>query len=158
IRALRGAYAASGLLPRDISLIECHATGTEVGDRAELRSLRAVFEGARGVPVGSLKSNLGHLITASGGAAIIKVLAAMRAGIRPPTLNAEVPLDESKDGPFRVLHDEEPWPSQGPRRAAVSNFGFGGNNAHLIVEEFCPPGPSVGVTAPPAEADEEIVV
>ena len=105
IRALRAAYEESGLSPRDISLVECHATGTVVGDGAEIRSMREVFEGARGVPIGSLKSNVGHLITASGAAAVIKVLAAMRERVRPPTRHADAPLDELGDGAFRLLRE-----------------------------------------------------
>ncbi len=136
VRAMRAAYVDSGLSPSDMSLVECHATGTVVGDGAELRSMREVFTGARGLPIGSLKSNMGHLITASGTAGIIKVLAAMRHKVRPPTLNAEVPNEELVDGTFRLLLDEEPWTSEGPRRAAISNFGFGGNNAHLVIEEW----------------------
>ncbi len=140
IRALRAAYAESGLSPRDISLVECHATGTVVGDGAEVRSMRAVFEGARGLPLGSLKSNVGHLITASGAAAVIKVLSALRERVRPPTRHADAPLAELDDGMFRLLRAEEPWdsPAGVPRRAAISNFGFGGNNAHLILEEWLP--------------------
>ncbi|WP_373069481.1 beta-ketoacyl synthase N-terminal-like domain-containing protein [Gemmatimonas sp.] len=139
VRALRAAYAESGVSPRDISLVECHATGTVVGDGAEVRSMREVFTEARALPVGSLKSNVGHLITASGAAAVIKVLAAMRHQVRPPTRTAEAPIDELADGMFRLLRDAEPWeaPAGGaPRRAAISNFGFGGNNAHLILEEW----------------------
>jgi len=139
VRALRAAYAESGVSPRDISLVECHATGTVVGDGAEVRSMREVFSEARALPVGSLKSNVGHLITASGAAAIIKVLAAMRHRVRPPTRTANAPIDELADGMFRLLRDAEPWeaPTDGaPRRAAISNFGFGGNNAHLILEEW----------------------
>ncbi len=138
IRALRAAYAGSGLSPSDISLVECHATGTPVGDGAEIRSMREVFAGARALPIGSLKSNLGHLITASGAAAVIKVLAAMRHGVRPPTRDTDAPLDELADGMFRPLRAEEPWTCEGPRRAAISNFGFGGNNAHLLLEEWTP--------------------
>ena len=160
VRAMRAAYAQSGLVPSDISLVECHATGTAVGDATELRSLRTVFEGASDVPLGSLKSNLGHLITASGAAALIKVLGAMRAQIRPPTLHAEEPLDEIA-GPLRLLMAAEPWPSDGSRRAAISNFGFGGNNAHLIIEEWVPFNRR-GLTRPargPREgADTEIAV
>ena len=160
VRAMRTAYAQSGLVPSDISLVECHATGTAVGDATELRSLRTVFEGASDVPVGSLKSNLGHLITASGAAALIKVLCAIRAQVRPPTLHAEEPLDELA-APLRVLMAAEPWPSDGPRRAAISNFGFGGNNAHLLVEEWVPSAPR-GLTGPargPREwVDVEIAV
>ncbi|MCA9719929.1 MAG: polyketide synthase, partial [Myxococcales bacterium] len=65
-RALTAAYARAGLRPADVSLLECHATGTAVGDLAELRSAAAVFAGCRDVPMGSLKSNMGHLITAAG--------------------------------------------------------------------------------------------
>ena len=148
VRAFRAAYAESGLSPADISLVECHATGTMLGDGAEVRSMRQVFTGARGLPLGSLKSNLGHLITASGAAAAIKVLGALRDQVRPPTRHAEAPLGELDDGMFRLLPQEEPWPAPpdgAPRRAAISNFGFGGNNAHLILEEWTgrlPPGPS----------------
>lgn len=155
IRALRAAYAESGLSPSDISLVECHATGTVVGDGAELRSMRAVFEGARGVPLGSLKSNVGHLITASGAAAVIKVLAALRERVRPPTRHTDAPLDAFDDGMFRLLREEEPWesPVGTPRRAAISNFGFGGNNAHLILEEWLPgPAPSAPLHAEPPVA------
>lgn len=139
VRALRSAYAESGVSPRDISLVECHATGTVVGDGAEVRSMREVFAEARGLPVGSLKSNVGHLITASGAAAVLKVLAAMRHGVRPPTRTADAPIDELADGMFRLLREAEPWEApanHAPRRAAISNFGFGGNNAHLILEEW----------------------
>ncbi|HEY0993656.1 MAG TPA: beta-ketoacyl synthase N-terminal-like domain-containing protein, partial [Kofleriaceae bacterium] len=135
IRAMTAAYASSGVSPDEVSLVECHATGTAVGDSVEIRSMRAVFGGARDLPIGSLKGNLGHLITASGAASLLKVLGAMEAGIRPPTLHADEPLEELAAGPFRALAAAEPWPSDGPRRAAISSFGFGGNNAHLVVEQ-----------------------
>jgi acyl transferase domain-containing protein len=76
------AYAMSGLSPSDVSLLECHATGTPVGDATEVRSTAALFEGLRDVPIGSLKSNLGHLITAAGAAGVMKVIGAMDAGVR----------------------------------------------------------------------------
>ncbi|HEX5757394.1 MAG TPA: polyketide synthase, partial [Arenimonas sp.] len=78
-RAMRAAYAAAGFGPERIGLLECHATGTPVGDATELASTAAVFENASALPIGSLKSNLGHLITTTGAAGLIKVLAAMRA-------------------------------------------------------------------------------
>ncbi len=93
-----------------------------------------VFGGASDVPIGSAKSNVGHLITAAGAAGLIKVLGAMRAGVRPPTLGADDPIDALAGTPLRLLRDTEEW--RGPRRAAVSAFGFGGNNAHLIVEAW----------------------
>ena len=134
-RAMEAAYASAGLRPADVSLLECHATGTPVGDATEVRSTAEVFAGCRDVPVGSLKSNLGHLITAAGAAAVLKVLGAFEAGERPPTIHAEDPHPVLAGSPFRLLHELEPWPSDGPRRAAVSAFGFGGNDAHVILEQ-----------------------
>ena len=133
-RAMRLAYAAAGVTPRDIAMVECHATGTQVGDAAELRSMTRVFAGCEDVPIGSLKSNLGHLIAAAGVAGLMKVMAALESGQRPPTLHADIPTDVLRSSPFRLLQRAEDW--RGPRRAAVSAFGFGGNNAHLIVEAW----------------------
>ncbi|MGH8030524.1 MAG: beta-ketoacyl synthase N-terminal-like domain-containing protein, partial [Arenimonas sp.] len=134
-RALRNAYAAAGFGPERVSLLECHATGTPVGDATELASTAAVFAGVDALPIGSLKSNLGHLITTAGAAGLIKVLEAMHAGQRPPTLHVDAPTEALQERPFRLLESLEAWPSSGPRVAAVSAFGFGGNNAHLIVSE-----------------------
>ncbi len=134
-RAIRAAYDEAGLGPERISLLEAHATGTPVGDAAEIRSTGAVFAGLGGVALGSLKSNLGHLITVAGVAGLLKVLGAMKAGQRPPTLHAAEPTRALDGSPFRLVERLEPWPSDGPRVAAVSAFGFGGNNAHLVVSE-----------------------
>ncbi|MFT5695664.1 MAG: acyl transferase domain-containing protein, partial [Myxococcota bacterium] len=142
VRAIRAAYEVSGLSPQDISLLECHATGTSIGDATEIESLCDVF-GTQPEPlgIGSLKSNMGHLITAAGVAGLIKVIESMRAEIRPPTLHADDPIEALGDSPFRILDKPEPWQvpahvSDGIRRAGVSAFGFGGNNAHLIVEQY----------------------
>jgi len=149
LRAMRAAYAQTGWAPQDVDLIECHATGTPVGDTTEVASLRELWgnahqDGPRCV-IGSVKSNIGHLLTAAGSAALTKVLLAMGEGILPPTANFTAPqpgmdLDNS---PFRVLTTGIPWHRRGddiPRRAAVSAFGFGGINAHLLVEEWLPKG------------------
>ncbi|MBI5512709.1 MAG: hypothetical protein HY909_03020 [Deltaproteobacteria bacterium] len=133
-RAMRLAYRSSGLSPRDVTLVECHATGTPVGDGTEVRSMARVFEGLEDVPIGSLKGNLGHLITAAGVSGLLKVLGAMRAGLRPPTLHADRPIEALEGSPFRLVTAPEPW--EGRRLAAVSAFGFGGNNAHLLVEAW----------------------
>ncbi len=136
IRAMQQAYEMSGISPQSISLIECHATGTSLCDRTELESMAAVFGDGSTIPIGSLKSNLGHLINTAGAAGLIKVVEAMRNGVRPPSRH-EGPLHPAlEQTPFRVLLAAEPWESAGPRRAAVNAFGFGGNNAHLIVEEY----------------------
>ncbi|RII91465.1 polyketide synthase, partial [Clavibacter michiganensis] len=124
------AYADAGLAPTDVDYIECHATGTPVGDRTELASLTAAF-GERMPLLGSVKGNIGHLLTAAGITSLIKVVLAMRSGTIPPTVGG------ATDAPFlhpRVVGAPTPWPAtDGPRRAAVSAFGFGGANAHLVV-------------------------
>ncbi len=149
-RAIRATYEVSGVSPAEISLVECHATGTPVGDSTEIRSTAAVFSGLDAVPIGSLKSNLGHLITTAGVAGLIKVIESMAAGVRPPTLHAEEPIEALTASPFRLLHAAEPWPAQGLRTAAVSAFGFGGNNAHLIVSEDGPGLDTTGSVPVPA--------
>lgn len=135
LRAIGAAYAISGIEPAQVSLLECHATGTPVGDATELRSSAGVFAQARDLPIGSLKSNLGHLITVAGAAGLIKLLEAMRNRVRPPTLHCDDANPALQQTPFRLLREAEPWTSDGPRIAAISAFGFGGNNAHLIVSE-----------------------
>lgn len=137
-RALAAAYRQAELNPRDISLLECHATGTLVGDATEIASTSAIFSGLRDVPIGALKSNLGHLVTASGAAGLIKLIAAMAHRKIPPTLHLDAPSAALTASPFRVVTKAEPWEAKGPLRAAISSFGFGGNNAHLIIEEFQP--------------------
>ncbi len=138
-RAISQALDLAGLAPNDISLLECHATGTQVGDTTEIESSAAVYADCADLPIGSLKSNTGHLIATAGVAGLIKVIEAMRHGVRPPTLHVETPLDVIAGSPFRLLEEAETWDrertSDGILRAGVSAFGFGGNNAHLIVEE-----------------------
>ncbi|MFM7316488.1 MAG: beta-ketoacyl synthase N-terminal-like domain-containing protein, partial [bacterium] len=145
LRAMRAAYAECGLSPRQIDTIECHATGTPVGDSEEFRSLRTLWaddQGSSGpCTLGSVKSNIGHGLTSAGAAGLAKLLLAFQAEKLPPTAGFEIPrstLDIS-DSPFRVLRELEPWHRRDavtPRRAALSGFGFGGINAHLIVEEY----------------------
>jgi PfaB family protein len=147
LRAMRAAYLQAGWDPADVDLVECHATGTPVGDAVEVASLQELWgdvqpSGERCV-IGSVKSNIGHLLTAAGGAALTKVLLAMRAGTLPPTagFNTPQPGMDLDNSPFRVLKISVPWQRRGenvPRRAAVSAFGFGGINAHLLVEEWLP--------------------
>jgi len=137
IRAMRLAYAKADIDPKTIGLVECHATGTPLGDKTELESLKAVYDGVQDLPVGSLKSNLGHLLTVAGLAGILKVTSALEARIRPPSLHGEEAISGFEGSRLRVLQKAEPWPQQHyPRRAGVSNFGFGGNNAHVVIEEY----------------------
>ncbi|MGG4046141.1 MULTISPECIES: beta-ketoacyl synthase N-terminal-like domain-containing protein [Paenibacillus] len=136
--AMRQAYRQSGLSPSDISLIECHATGTPLGDATEIGSMSDVFAGLRDVPIGSIKSNIGHALTAAGIAGLIKVLGSLNSGMLPPSLFGEETIEALRESPFRLLREAEPWRCDGRRRAAINSFGFGGNNAHLIVEQYEP--------------------
>jgi acyl transferase domain-containing protein/3-hydroxymyristoyl/3-hydroxydecanoyl-(acyl carrier protein) dehydratase len=159
LRAMRAAYRQAGWQPEDVDLIECHGTGTPAGDGVELESLHVLWEGRPWKPgqcvLGSVKSNVGHTLTAAGTAGLLKVLLAFKENILPPTANFSNPgpLLAKARSPFRVLRESELWKprvkSRGskidngeskevcaPRRAAVSAFGFGGINAHVLLEEW----------------------
>jgi len=154
IRAMRAAYEQAGFGPETVSLLECHATGTPVGDAVEARSTATFFADAADLPVGSAKSNVGHLLTASGAAGLLKLLGAIGAGIRPTTAGDLDPIDDLTN-PMRLLTANEPWP--GRRRAALSAFGFGGNNAHLVVEAF-DGDPTTTTVAMPRPTDKIAIV
>jgi len=156
-RAMRLAYQAACVPPETVSLLECHATGTRVGDSVEARGAARIFGESKDLPVGSVKSNVGHLLAAAGGTGLLKVLGAMRAGVRPATLGADDPIEEFDGTPLRVLTDPEDWP--GARRAAVSAFGFGGANAHLVIDawEAASPVRSTGRRPAPA-ADGPVAI
>ncbi len=145
VRAMRQAYDRAGWAPDDVDLIECHGTGTPLGDGVEIESLRRLWSDVDRppgtCPIGSIKSNVGHLLTAAGAAGLIKVILAMRDRVLPPSINFEHAPPESRldASPFRVQRKAEPWQRRTPdtpRRAAVSAFGFGGINAHLLLEEW----------------------
>jgi acyl transferase domain-containing protein/3-hydroxymyristoyl/3-hydroxydecanoyl-(acyl carrier protein) dehydratase/1-acyl-sn-glycerol-3-phosphate acyltransferase len=159
-RSMRDALAQAGIAPRDVQYVECHATGTSVGDATEIASLTGVYGDCPGLAIGSLKANLGHLITASGVAGLIKVLAAMRHAQIPATPGAR-PLAGALDATgFTVPEEALDWTAaHGQRTAAVSSFGFGGNNAHLIVQQAPAPVPVVPTAvAPDADPTADIVV
>ncbi len=142
-QAMRQAYSIAGLDPSTISLIECHATGTPVGDACEIRSTGRLFRGLHHVPIASVKSNLGHPITAAGIAGLLKLIGAIEHRLRPASLHVPRAADSIgalSASPFRLLLQNEPWDAPVTLRAALSGFGFGGNNAHLILEEYGGPG------------------
>ena len=142
--ALRRAYyAAAGVAPSSVGLVEAHGTGTLVGDAVEVEALTRVFGERTGAPhcaLGSVKSMIGHTMPAAGMAGFIKAVLALHDKVLPPTLNVTEPsprlgLDRT---PFYINTEARPWvhgdPAQ-PRRAGVNAFGFGGINAHVLVEE-----------------------
>ena len=144
IRAMGLAYASADWSPRDVQLVECHGAGTPVGDMTELNSLHATWrDTASPCAIGSVKSMIGHLLTAAGAAGMIKVLLGIKHRTLPPSLNFEEAPPESplNDSPLYVQTEAAPWKmlnANTPRRAAVSAFGFGGTNAHLLLEEWAP--------------------
>lgn len=146
LRCMRAAYRAAGWRPEEVQLVECHGTGTPTGDAVEFASLLRMWEGGGrpgGCVLGSVKSMIGHLLTGAGIAGLIKVLLSLHHGQRTPQANfrrpgPDIPLAGS---PFRILTAPEPWDRRSQdslRRAAVSGFGFGGINAHVLVEEWDP--------------------
>ena len=135
-RALRSAYEGTGIDPRSVRVLECHATGTIVGDIIELRSCHSVF--GEGVRLGTIKSNLGHTITVAGLAGLLKLLSGLEHKTLPPNRPVANPLPTIGELGLRLIESPKPWDEPYPRRAGVNAFGFGGNNAHLILEEWDP--------------------
>ena len=139
---LRDALAAAGVAPSRIGYVEAHGTGTPLGDPIEMQALTSVLaEGrtaAERCAVGSVKTNIGHLESAAGIAGLIKTTLALRQGVIPPslhftTVNPHITLDGT---PFFVPAAAAAWTrGDQPRLAGVSAFGFGGTNAHVVLEE-----------------------
>ncbi|WP_030491134.1 type I polyketide synthase [Micromonospora chokoriensis] len=142
VLAIRRAWEAAGLdptAPDAVGLLEAHGTGTPTGDAAELVSIAEVFgphpgDGPRPV-IGSVKSMIGHTMPAAGIAGLIKATLAVYRGVLPPTLHCDDPRSEMAATRFAPIATAQPWESDGPRRAAVNAFGFGGINAHVIIEQ-----------------------
>ncbi|MFI6225933.1 SDR family NAD(P)-dependent oxidoreductase [Micromonospora echinospora] len=145
---IRSALDVAGVDPDTIGYLECHATGTMLGDSIELAAMSRVFDRRSGAPcvLGSLKPSLGHLDRASGTAGLIRAALALRTGTLPEVPGFRTPnptLAMARDR-FTVLTHPQPWPPTGtPRRAGVNSFGFGGTNAHVVLEE--PPAPPAPV-------------
>jgi acyl transferase domain-containing protein/phosphopantetheinyl transferase len=141
VLAVRQAWRAAGLDPTAagaIGVLEAHGTATPAGDAAELATMREVFgdDPASGeIILGSVKSMIGHAMPAAGVAGIIKAAYALHHAMLPPTLHCEQPHELLDGSRFRMLEEPESWESTGPRRAGVNAFGFGGINAHVLLEE-----------------------
>jgi acyl transferase domain-containing protein/acyl carrier protein len=137
---IKAAYQAAGVEMETIGYLEAHGTGTPLGDPIEINALNQSFKTSPGwkCPIGSVKSNIGHLDVAAGAASFIKTVLVLNHKLIPPSLNFETPNPklELEKTPFYVNTGLTEFKSNGgPRRAAVSSFGFGGTNVHAVLEE-----------------------
>lgn len=142
--ALRRAYSRAGFGIETVAYFEGHGTGTSVGDSVELRAISSACRETKQLvcpaAIGSIKANIGHTKAAAGIAGLIKSVLALNAGIIPPTTGCEQPHPElrSPNASLRTLKTAEPWPEDQALRAGVSAMGFGGINAHVVVEALEP--------------------
>ncbi len=141
------AHDAADVDARTIGYVEAHGTATPIGDPIEIEGLTRAFrrhtEDRGFCAIGSLKSNVGHLVTAAGAAGVIKTALTLHREQIPPTIgyaspNPQIDFDAT---PFVPAARAMNWPrGDAPRRAGVSAFGFGGTNAHVVLQE-APPAP-----------------
>ncbi|WP_327028827.1 amino acid adenylation domain-containing protein [Micromonospora sp. NBC_01740] len=148
---IRTALRRSGRTSGDVGYVEAHGTGTELGDPVEVAALRQAFDlaGSGRVALASVKSQIGHLGAAAGVVGLVRAVLAVHHGLIPPNvdfrrLNPRLGPDPA---PFHVPTKARPWPVDRPRVAAVSSFGIGGTNAHLVCEAVAQVG--AGPETPP---------
>lgn len=142
VQVIERAQLVAGIDPESITYIETHGTGTPLGDAIELEALHEVFgkvtEKRAFCALGSVKPNYGHAGPASGVIGLIKTVMALKEKMLPPSINVEIPNDRlmMANSPFYLNTLLSEWTnSRGPRCAAVSSFGLGGTNVHVILEE-----------------------
>lgn len=140
LKALQQAWSNADLDENQIGYIEAHGTGTPLGDKTELQTLAQFFgkeEGAKIAGIGSVKSNIGHAMPAAGIAGLIKTCLALHHDTLPPTLYCENPTSDMQNTRFEPVQEAKSWSKIGlPKVAAVNAFGFGGINAHVVLEGY----------------------
>ncbi|VEG46568.1 beta-ketoacyl synthase [Mycolicibacterium flavescens] len=157
-RLIASVLARAGVTGNDVDYLEAHGTGTPLGDPIEVQAAAAVYGASRDqnrpLLMGSVKTNVGHLESASGAAGLIKVVLSLQNGLLPRSLHFDnpsphIPWDSL---PVRVVDEAIPWQTNGrPRRAGVSSFGFTGTNAHVLIEEAPPLEVAEGAAGAPTE-------
>ncbi len=144
-KVIRDAYLDANLSPNEIDYIEVHGTGTTIGDPIEVNVLSKLFSGHcdnndHRVGIGSVKTNIGHLLSAAGGAGLAKILLCLKHKQLVPSLHLENlnPALKLEKSPFYVVQEVQSWQTKEPitRKAGLSSFGLGGTNAHIILEEW----------------------
>ncbi|KAI1453029.1 ketoacyl-synt-domain-containing protein [Annulohypoxylon moriforme] len=142
LRNIRSVYKRAGLPVSDTAYVECHGTGTQAGDFREVKAISDAFCGDRTssnpIYVGSIKTNIGHLEGCAGIAGLIKGVLAIEKGVIPKHLNFELPGNPAikfDDWKVKVPIANTSWPVEGLRRASINCFGFGGTNAHIIMDD-----------------------
>ncbi|WP_395817751.1 beta-ketoacyl synthase N-terminal-like domain-containing protein [Archangium minus] len=161
--AMRRALTAANVPPASVDYVECHGTGTALGDVVETKSTHNAYYGEgrpRPILIGSVKSNIGHLNAAAGVAGMIKVARSMQEGLIPRSLKSEPRNPKIPQG-VEVVTDNREWPappSGTPRRAGVSSFGVGGSNFHAIMEEYrAPPSRPEKKESEPADGEPKLI-
>jgi polyketide synthase PksM len=177
---IRTAYSEAGIHAQSVGYIEAHGTGTSLGDPIEINALKIAFaelresQGGPDYPilrhycgVGSVKTNIGHLELAAGVAGVIKVLLQLKHRTLVRSLHCEDvnPYIQLADSPFYLVRENEPWKAiydaegrELPRRAGISSFGFGGANAHILIEEFLATPRQIVKPSPGCQAIPALIV
>ncbi|MEV5581027.1 amino acid adenylation domain-containing protein [Streptomyces parvus] len=151
------AYEAAGVDPASVTYVEAHGTGTAVGDPIELRSLAHAFPvrpGGEPRLLGSVKTNIGHLLNAAALPALVKVVLALVHRRLPPSLHHAPPAPGLAPTGFCVVAEARDWTSPGSLVAGINAFGFGGTNAHAVLEQAPASPPSAGAASSPGAARE----
>ncbi|QLE59065.1 polyketide synthase [Nostoc sp. TCL26-01] len=139
VTAFERAYREAEISPQAVDYMECHATGTLLGDSTELNSIESFFGKYQASPlVGSAKANVGHLLVAAGMVSLTKAIYSMNHGVIPATINVNEPIGSENNviSQKNIVRTTTTWPNHAnTKHAALSAFGFGGTNSHLILEK-----------------------
>ncbi|MFD6398828.1 polyketide synthase Pks13 [Nocardia sp. NPDC060249] len=160
---LRAAYRDAGIVPNTVDYIEAHGTGTPIGDPIEAEALARVIGRGRDADkpalLGSAKTNFGHLESGAGVASLAKVLMSFQHNVIPPSINYAgpspyIPFEQAN---LKVVDEATEYPRySGVATVGISGFGFGGTNAHVVLQEYVPTAPVVEDVTPEQVAAEEI--
>ena len=138
-------YERYDIDPSEFSYIECHGTGTKLGDPIEISAMKNAFAGYTDKKqfcyIGALKSNIGHTLAASGAAGVVKLMLCLKHKMLVPSinLNKENEHFDLSRTPFKVVREAVSWDSKAPRRCAINSFGLSGINCHMVFEEYTSP-------------------